>query len=51
MYVGLLLVCVYACVYIYGVGRHKAEGRAERTNIGAERPNVVLYTLGGPRGS
>lgn len=41
----------YLYVYICGVGRYEAEGRAERTNIGAERPNVVLYTLGGPRGS
>lgn len=52
MYVGLSLL--YVCVYVYMYVCKTAQGtggRAEGTNIGAERPNVVLYTLGGPRGS
>jgi len=45
-------VCIYVVVYIYIYRyRRAAGGRAEGTNIGVERPNVVLYTLGGPRGS
>lgn len=41
----------YTCMQYIHRHRMALGGCAGGTNIGVERPNVVLYTLGGPRGS